>query len=331
MIDLKFMMHGTDQSSLPANTGIIQVNLNGWTDTVGQVFWDYDMDLGLSQPSEPLDLASAPFVTMPIDLINDGNNHIIAFFADSGDWYCALSYLYDGTSVYGIDFQYEIVTPPDPAPDPVPVGQVSTRVYIRHRDRMVQESVQEDLVNTLIAFRWIPGTTTRPVISPYAPSAGRQIVTTTEEQVLAIVGQNPIQLIDYFPEATSDEAGLAGEPETGQTPLNTIAMDEGQPGEPIPIELGSTLVEIPYRFTFAFWAATNGIAQALLNDLRDRYRGLMVASDVVALYDYNVDPQTPVLFMDVNSFAYLRDTENEAAAHEATMYYAQLEVVDTVD
>lgn len=221
---------------------------------------------------------------------------------------------------------------PDPEPDPEPEPEpVPTRVYIRHRDRMVQKSVQEDLVNTLIAFRWIPGITTRPVFDPYNAGAPAAIVTTLEHQVMAIVGQDPIQLIDYFPEATSDDAGLAGEPQSGQTPPNTIAMDEGQPGEPVPIELGSTLSEIPYRFTFAFWAATNAIAQALLNDLRDRYRGLVIANDTIALYDYITDPTTPAGRLGCEGFSYMRDAEDTAAPHEATMYYALLEVSDEVD
>lgn len=203
--------------------------------------------------------------------------------------------------------------------------------YIRHRDRMVQESVYEDLVNTLIALRWIPGTTTRDVFDPYNPGNPRGPVTTTPTQVLKIVGEHPIQLIDYFPEATSDDAAVVGDPESGQTALNTLAIDDGMAAEPVPIELGSRLVEMPYRFTFAFWAATVGVAQALLNDLRDRYRGLVVFPEVVPLYDYITDSTTAVLNMAVESFVYTRSAEDEAAPHEALMFYAQLVVTDIVD
>lgn len=203
-------------------------------------------------------------------------------------------------------------------------------VYIRHRDRMVQESVYEDLVNTLIAFRWISGTTTRPVRDPY-DGPDPTVIQTDADQVLKMLGPNPITLIDYFPEATTDEAGLVGEPASGQTALNTLAIDDGQPGEPVPVELGSTLVEIPYRFTLAFWASSVGIAQALMNDLRDRYRGLVVNTDAIALYDYNTDPSAPVVAMPVESFSYVRPAEEEASSHEATMFYAQLTITDTVD
>lgn len=195
---------------------------------------------------------------------------------------------------------------------------------------MVQESVFEDLVNTLIACRWVPGTTTRPILDPYEPAAGKQIVTTTKAEVLKIVGDYPLTLIDYFPESTG-EAAVAGDPESGHTALNTLAIDDGQPGEPILVELGSSMAEVPYRFNFAFWAASTGVAQALMNDLRDRYRGFLVASDSIALYDYNTDPEIPVCPMGVDGFSYVRSAEDETAAHEATMFYAQLTLTDQVD
>ena len=203
--------------------------------------------------------------------------------------------------------------------------------YVRHRDRMVQQSVFEDLTNTLIAMRWVPGTTTREVISPYDVAAGRQIVSTAQDQVLKILGAHPINLIDYFPEATTDESGLAGDPASGRTPLNTLALDDGQAGEPQPLELGSTLAEIPYRFAFAFWASSVGVAQALMNDLRDRYRGLTVETDAIFLYDYNADPTTPVLAMPIDGFTYVRSADDQVAPYEATMFYAQLQLTDQVD
>ncbi|NUS01919.1 MAG: hypothetical protein HOV97_05070 [Nonomuraea sp.] len=203
--------------------------------------------------------------------------------------------------------------------------------YIRHRDRMVQESVFEDLTNTLIACRWVPGTTTRPVVSPYDIPAGKQIVATTQDQVLKIVGANPVTLIDYFPESTSDDEGVAGEPASGHTPLNTLAIDDGQAGEPQLLELGSVMAEIPYRFSFAFWAANIGTAQALMNDLRDRYRGLIVNTDAVVLYDYNTDPDAPVTPMAVESFSYMRSADDQVASYEATLFYAQLTITDVVD
>lgn len=203
--------------------------------------------------------------------------------------------------------------------------------YVRHRDRMVQESVQEDLVNTLIACRWMSGTTTRLVINPYGTDSTPQVVTTAPTQVMKLVKGKPITLIDYFPEATSDEAALVGRPETGQAKPNTLAMDDGQPGEPQPLELGSARAEMPYRFTFAFYASSTGVAQALMNDLRDRYRGQIVNSDMVVLYDYNVDPDTPVCAMAVESFSYVRSADDESATPvEAAMFYAQLTVVDEV-
>ena len=203
--------------------------------------------------------------------------------------------------------------------------------YVRHRDRMVQQSVFEDLVNTLIALRWMEGTTSRPVVDPYAPTEGWQTVTTPADQVLKIVKGKPIQIVDYFPEMPEDGEAVVADRDSGQTAPNTLAMDDGQAGEPSPLELGSNAVEVPYRFSMAFWASSVATAQALLNDLRDRYQGRVVSGDFINLYDYNVDPETVVTRMEVDAFQYLRPAEEAAALFEVTMYYAQLTLTDVVD
>ena len=165
--------------------------------------------------------------------------------------------------------------------------------YVRHRDRMVQESVFEDLKNTLIACRWMPGTTSRAMLDPSDPSAPAAPITTTQDRVLKIVGTNPINLIDSFPEASEIQDETESEQAVrGQTPPNTLALDDAQAGEGQPAELGSTLTEVPYRFSLAFWGANVGIAQALMNDLRDRYAGRIIAADFIPLFDWNVDPTT---------------------------------------
>lgn len=201
-----------------------------------------------------------------------------------------------------------------------------TVVYIRHRDRMVQESVFEDLVNTLIACRWMPGTTTRPVRDPYEPTAGFQTVTTAPDQVLAML-TTPITMTDYYSELSDPDENTVGEPETGHTAPNTMALDDGQAGEAVPMELGSTATEVPYRFTLAISAESVGVAQALLNDLRDRYLGRIVNGEVIDLYDYNTDPTTPVARLDVDDFQYLRDDE----VKEVIVFYGQLLITDYVD
>jgi len=196
---------------------------------------------------------------------------------------------------------------------------------------MVQESVFEDLKNTLIACRWMAGSTSRAMLDPSNPSAPAGIVTTTPDRVLKIVGDNPVNLIDSFPEAS--EMQDEEEPEQavrGRTPPNTLALDDAQPGEAQQAELGSTLMEVPYRFSLAFWGANVGIAQALLNDLRDRYLGRIIAAEFIPLFDWNTDSSTPVVQMEVDSFVYAREVE-EIAPYELTLFYGQLTITDFVE
>lgn len=203
--------------------------------------------------------------------------------------------------------------------------------YVRHRDRMVQESVIEDLKNTLIACRWKAGTTSRPVVSPYNPGAGLQLVTTTPTEVLKLLQGNELNVIDYFPE-TKEEARRAGQPATGKTPLNTLAVDAPHPGDTQPYELGSNAKEQPYLFNIAFYAVSDGAATALLNDLRDRYMGNLVRDDAIELFDFNLaDPfDKPIVRMDVDTFAYARDVE-QVAPHEVHLFYGELTLTDYVD
>jgi hypothetical protein len=194
--------------------------------------------------------------------------------------------------------------------------------FVRHRNRMVQESVFQDLRDTLIACRWMAGTTAHGVIDPYNPSATLAPVTTTPNQVLQLLEGYPINLIDYFPEV-EDAA-------SGATPPNTFAVDAGTPGDPEPLELGSSAEELQYVFTMAFYAVSDALALAVLNDLKDRYRGRMIRGDVVELFDYNAGGDTPVVRMDVDAFRYTMNTD-QVAPHETHLYFAELTISDYID
>lgn len=204
----------------------------------------------------------------------------------------------------------------------------STGGFVRHRDRMVQESVIEDLKNTLIATRWMAGTTTRPVIDPYAPELGWQTVTTTDTEVLRMAGQQ-VQVIDYFPEADATEEGAPR-----KTDPNTLAVDSGVAGESSLMELGSDLREQPYVFTMAFFARTDAVALALFNDLRDRYQGRLVMDDHIDLYNFNAagysDTTPPVTRMEVDMFRYAQDASTVMPS-DVHLYYAELQLTDFVD
>lgn len=214
---------------------------------------------------------------------------------------------------------------------------MTTGGYVRHRDRMVQESIQEDLLNTLIACRWMSGTTTRPVVNPSNPGAGFQTITTAPADVLKLVGKRDdgnraeIIVIDYFPEygGNKDSKG-----ESRKTEVNTLAVDQGVAQDPIFVEMGSNMMEQQYIFTMAFYAQSDAVALALMNDLRDRYQGRIVSDDNLNLYDYNAtgfDQTTPpVVRMEIDHFTYQQDAD-QVSPWEVHLYFAELGVTDTID
>ena len=207
------------------------------------------------------------------------------------------------------------------------IQQISTGGFVRHRDRMVQESVIEDLTDTLIAFRWMSGETVRPVYNPYTNFVEK--VTTTPAQVLKIAVQQ-VKVIDFFPELS---VGEDDSPRTTET--NTLAVDTGVAGEAAFVEMGSDMREQPYTFTFAFYAESDAVALAMFNDLRDRYQGRAVRDDHIDLYNYNdpdYDPEAslPVTRMELDAFRYARDVET-ATPSDIHLYYAELQLTDFVD
>ena len=202
--------------------------------------------------------------------------------------------------------------------------------FIRHRDRMVQESVFEDLDNTLIACRWKAGTTTRAVLDPFTPGAPAAVITTSSNQVLKLVQGYPVQLVDFFREsggATTEEEAAVNKP---NTPPNTLAIDDGQPGDSALLEMGSRITEQPYVFTMAFYGNSDSVAKALMNDLRDRYLGRIVTIDAIDLYDYNTDPDAVVCRMEVDAFRSSRNLE-AVSAPEVHLFFAELQITDFVE
>lgn len=192
--------------------------------------------------------------------------------------------------------------------------------YIRHRSRMVQESVFEDLSNTLIACRWMEGTTNRPVLSPADGTS--KVITTTADDIFKLAEGYPVNLLDYFPTAQGEQQG--------PTPLNTFAMDNGRPGNAVPLELGTNILEQPYMFNFAFFAVSDAVADAVFSDLKDRYEGRIVANEAIALYDFNTAPDDVAQWMEIDSFQYARDLENVAPS-EVHLFFAELAITDIVE
>lgn len=194
--------------------------------------------------------------------------------------------------------------------------------YIRHRSRMVQASVYEDLQNTLIACRWAIGTTTRPVRAPSDPAAAPATLTTAAEDIFPLAEGHAVEVLDYFPVAQGEQQG--------PTPLNTFAMDNGRPGNAVPLELGTNILEQPYMFNFAFFAVSDAVADAVFSDLKDRYEGRIVANEAIALYDFNTAPDDVAQWMEIDSFQYARDLENVAPS-EVHLFFAELAITDIVE
>lgn len=192
--------------------------------------------------------------------------------------------------------------------------------YVRHRSRMVQMSVIQDLVDTLIACRWMAGTTSRAVTPPGEGSA--RIVTTTDDQIFALAGGHPVTVLDYFPQSLGEE-----NPADGVEP-NTFAVDAGQAGDETQLEMGSDTVEQPYLFSFAFYASSDAMATAVMGDLKDRYAGRIVMPEAIMLHDFLADED--VLYMDVDTFRYARDLDM-ASGPEAHITFAELAIVDIVE
>jgi hypothetical protein len=174
----------------------------------------------------------------------------------------------------------------------------------------------EDLFNTLIACRWIPGTTTRPVNNP--TNNQFEVVTVDPGEVFAFVRNLPVKVINYYPDPTS-----------GPPAMNTLAVDAPRPADPEEMELGSTLVSQPYQISLVFYANNDATAQALFSDLGDRYAGRLVNGQAIALYDYMGESDDVVGHMEVEAFRFARDLDTANQA-ERTTYFAELELVDTL-
>ena len=217
-----------------------------------------------------------------------------------------------GASLSALSLEY---SPPEPEPPP------SSSTYIRHRSRMVQESVFEDLQDTLIACRWLIGTTTRAVRNP-SNSGALEVVTVGADDVYPLAEGHAITLLDYFPETRGETVG--------PTAPNTFAMDSGESGEPSQLEMGTNTMEQPYKFNFAFFASSDAVAEAVLSDLNDRYLGRLVNGEVIDLYNYLNDPTTPVVHMEIELFRYARNV-TEATASDIHLFFAELHITDIVE
>lgn len=170
--------------------------------------------------------------------------------------------------------------------------------YIRHRPRMIRESMYEDLKNVLDELGWMG------------------------EDYMGMLGDDPVILTDYFPV----DAVYQGE----DVEVNTLAVDQGTQSEPQYVEMGSDNREQMHLFNFAFFAKNDGIALSLFSDLTDHYKGVAPgATESLPLFNYNEDPTTHVVDMEVLSFEVAKSPEQPAPGR--LLWFAQLILLDYLD
>lgn len=191
--------------------------------------------------------------------------------------------------------------------------------YVRQRKRLISMSVFRDVQDTLIACRWMAGTTSRAVKSP--EDGDSEVITTGTTQTYKVLAGSPLKLIDYFPEAETAVATVA---------KNTLAVDQGRSGDPVDVEMGSDMQEQPWVFNFAFYAVSDAAAIALFNDLEDRFYGRIVDGAGIDVFNYIGDaPTIPFARLEVDSFRWAQNAEAVTPA-EVHLYFAELNLTDTL-
>lgn len=182
--------------------------------------------------------------------------------------------------------------------------------YIRHRPRMVRESVLEDLRATLVSLDWVPDDPNWRHGDPY-----------DEGEFLGMLS-TPVVIEDYYPV----EAAYQGE----NIAPNTLAIDQGTPQEPEYVELGGDDREQAYLFNLAFFAENDAVAVALFSDLSDRYNGISpLTFQSVPLFNYLAATPTFIVNMEVTSFEVAKSPQQPAPGR--LLWFAQLTISDYLE
>lgn len=167
--------------------------------------------------------------------------------------------------------------------------------YVRWRPRMVRQSIFYDLETTLSNSGWTGATPTMAV-------------------------KYPVNVVEFYPEFAIYEQD--------KVRYNTLALDQGDPGELAEFELGGKFSR-DYRFNMALYAESDGIGASLFSDLADRYTG-MTDSPFIGLYNFNAATPTLIVRLEVMGFQYLR-APADVAPYEHHLFFAELIVRDYVD
>lgn len=167
--------------------------------------------------------------------------------------------------------------------------------YLRWRPRMVRQSVFQDLKVTLTNSGWIGATPTMAI-------------------------KYPVTVVEFYPEFAIYEQD--------KVRYNTVALDQGDPGDLEEFELGGKFSR-DYRFNMAFYAESDGIGASLFSDLGDRYLGL-TDSPYIGLYNFNAATPTLIVRLEVMGFQYTR-APADVAPYEHHLFFGELTVRDYVD
>lgn len=167
--------------------------------------------------------------------------------------------------------------------------------YLRWRPRMVRQSVFQDLNTTLALRGWTGATPTMAL-------------------------KYPVTTVEFYPEFAIYEQD--------KVRFNTLAVDQGDPGDLQEFELGGKFSR-DYRYNMALYAESDGIGASLFSDLGDRYQGL-TDSPFIGLYNFNAATPTLIVRMEVMSFQYVR-APADVAPYEHHLFFGELIVRDYVD
>lgn len=167
---------------------------------------------------------------------------------------------------------------------------------VRHRARMVRQSLVDDVTRVLEDTQWIGSPT------------------------LALLTE-PVVFQQAFPEQSAEQ---------GQNiSPNTLVLDVGSADAPYDWELGGSRQAQEYTFTFFLYAESDAVGMALFQDLADRYLGRTEADSVI-LYDYATPTPIAITNMEVDSFRFNRSVDQEVG-YGYELYLAQLIMTDYID
>jgi hypothetical protein len=213
--------------------------------------------------------------------------------------------------------------------------------YVRHRSRMVRQSIYEDAKHVLSVPRDYAGRLEddpNVALNQLAQPDVYSWLNADPDMTMPLLGQFPLEFIEYFP-----EEGLEAYEKIS---LNTLALDNGAAEPEYEYELGGMFAQ-EWTFTFAINSSTDAVAQALFQDLNDRYIGRAsipasqelidnlesgdsvpgpMNADRITLYNYAATPPIPITRMEVESFQFAKSAEQVAPGVQ--LFFAELVVTD---